>query len=81
MRQLTGVPGPFCSDMRTRISLWNCAVLNGWALPKRDPPTRAELLEEMLLRHEILEAQRFAKAQAEPPCRRVRVVFGYKDSC
>ena len=48
-------------------------------MPRRDPPSRAELLEEMQLRHEILEAQRFASTQEEEqPCRRVRVVFGVK---
>ena len=67
------------SDMRTRVSLWNCAVMHGWTMPRRDPPSRAELLEEMQLRHEILEAQRFASTQEEEqPCRRVRVVFGVK---
>ena len=65
--------------MRMRISLWNCAVMNGWALPRRDAPSRAELLEEMQLRHEILEAQRFAGAQErDQPCRRIRVLFGWK---
>ena len=53
------------SDMRGRISLWNCAVQNGWELPFRDPPTRAEVAEEMQLRHEIMEAQKQSEARVK----------------
>ncbi|RPD82345.1 hypothetical protein L226DRAFT_541690 [Lentinus tigrinus ALCF2SS1-7] len=69
------------SDMRGRISLWNCAVQNGWNMPPRDPPSKAELFEEMQLRREIMEAQRLADTgELEPPCRRFRILVGYKES-
>ena len=69
------------SDMRGRISLWNCAVQNGWELPFRDPPTRAEIAEEMQLRHEIMEAQKQSDTGAlEPPVRKIRILIGHKES-
>ncbi|TBU34698.1 hypothetical protein BD311DRAFT_650076 [Dichomitus squalens] len=69
------------SDMRGRISLWNCAVQNGWELPFRDPPTQAEVGEEMQLRHEILEAQKQSDTGAlEPPVRKIRILIGSKES-
>ena len=71
----------FSSDMRGRISLWNCAVQNGWELPFRDPPTRAEIAEEMQLRHEIMEAQKQSDTGAlEPPVRKIRILIGHKES-
>ncbi|KAI0830529.1 hypothetical protein BC628DRAFT_874999 [Trametes gibbosa] len=69
------------SDMRGRISLWHSLVKNGWALPPRDPLSKAEVLEETRLRDDILESQRHADtSEAEPPCRKVRLIVGVKES-
>ncbi|TFK90784.1 hypothetical protein K466DRAFT_574048 [Polyporus arcularius HHB13444] len=69
------------SDMRGRISLWNCAVQNGWDMPPRDAPSKAEVFEEMQLRREIMEAQRLADTgESEPPCRRFRILIGHKET-
>ena len=83
LRLLIGISLPTTpySDMRGRISLWNCAVQNGWELPFRDPPTRAEVAEEMQLRHEIMEAQKQSDTGAlEPPVRKIRILIGHKES-
>ena len=67
--------------MRGRIGLWSCAIQGGWEMPVRDPPSRAEVLEELSLRREILEAQRLNDTgEPEPPCRRFRILIGHKDS-
>ena len=67
--------------MRGRVSLWNSTVQNGWDMPPRDPPSKAELFEEMQLRREIMEAQRLAETgEPEPPCRRFRILIGHKES-
>ncbi|KAI0778399.1 hypothetical protein BD413DRAFT_466512 [Trametes elegans] len=68
------------SDMRGRIALWHSVVKNGWALPPRDPLTKAEAAEEMRLREDILAAQaRADTGEPEPPCRKVRLIFGAKE--
>ena len=69
--------------MRGRISLWHLAVQNGWEIPMRDPPSKAELMEEMHLRRELLEAQRLAESSGavEPPVRKIRILIGRKDCC
>ena len=66
--------------MRGRIALWHSAVQNGWELPSRDPPTKAEVAEEMQLRQELIEAQRLAEDEPEPPCRKFRILIGYTES-
>ena len=50
-------------------------------MPSRDPPSKAEIVEEMHLRQEILEGQRIAEesGETEPPARRFRVILGYKE--
>ncbi|KAI0652066.1 hypothetical protein C8Q79DRAFT_936021 [Trametes meyenii] len=69
------------SDMRGRISLWHSLVKNGWELPPRDPLSKAEILQEMQLREEILASQRLADTgEPEPPCRKVRLIVGVKES-
>ncbi|KAI0756792.1 hypothetical protein C8Q80DRAFT_1215626 [Daedaleopsis nitida] len=70
------------SDMRGRIALWNSAVQNGWDLPSRDPPSKAEVMEQMHLRREIMEAQRLAELNDEPeqPARVFRILIGHKES-
>ncbi|KAI9057719.1 hypothetical protein FKP32DRAFT_1660471 [Trametes sanguinea] len=70
-----------CSDMRGRIALWHSLVRNGWELPRRDPLSKAEIAEEMALRDEILASQRLADGgEPEPPCRKVRLLVGVKES-
>lgn len=67
--------------MRGRISLWHSLVMNGWALPPREPLSKAEREEETRLREDILEAQRHADTgEPEPPCRKVRLIVGVKES-
>lgn len=71
----------FYSDMRGRIALWHCAIQGGWEMPARDPSSKAEAMEELSLRREILEAQRVSDTgEPEPPCRRFRILIGHKDS-
>ncbi|KAI0748386.1 hypothetical protein C8Q80DRAFT_1344601 [Daedaleopsis nitida] len=59
------------SDMHVRMSLWHSL---------RDPMSKAEEMEEMRLREDILIARRKAGAEneREPPCRAVRVLVGAK---
>ena len=51
------------SDIRARVSLWYSMVLSGWQYPRKDPISRAEMLEEERLRQDILEARKHAKGE------------------
>ena len=68
------------SDMHVRISLWHSLVHFGWEYPQRDPVSRAEEMEELRLREDIITARRNAGAEheREPPCRAVRILVGAK---
>ncbi|KAF8807852.1 S-adenosyl-L-methionine-dependent methyltransferase [Phlegmacium glaucopus] len=67
------------SDMKARISLWCSLDSLGWPLPSREPLSKAELIEEMRLREDMIEAQKYATVEElQIPCRAVRVVLGYK---
>ncbi|KAI0807654.1 hypothetical protein C8Q74DRAFT_1363141 [Fomes fomentarius] len=68
------------NDMHVRMSLWNSLVHFGWDYPQRDPMSKAEEMEEMRLREDILMARRKAGAEneREPACRAVRVLVGAK---
>ncbi|KAI0723782.1 hypothetical protein C8T65DRAFT_627413 [Cerioporus squamosus] len=68
------------SDMHVRMSLWSSLVHFGWDYPQRDPMSKAEEMEELRLREDILIARRQAGAEneREPPCRAVRVLVGAK---
>ncbi|RDX46898.1 hypothetical protein OH76DRAFT_1406497 [Lentinus brumalis] len=68
------------SDMHVRMSLWSSLVHFGWDYPQRDPMSKAEEMEELRLREDILLARRQAGAEneREPPCRAVRVLVGAK---
>ena len=48
---------------------------------QRDPMSKAEEMEELRLREDIVHARRQAGAEneREPPCRAVRVLVGAKD--
>lgn len=67
------------SDMKARVSHW-CSLDNlGWALPSREPLSKAELIEEKRLRENMIEARKYATVEElQIPCRAVRVVLGYK---
>ena len=71
----------FHSDMHVRMSLWSSLVHFGWDYPQRDPMSKAEEMEELRLREDIVHARRQAGAEneREPPCRAVRVLVGAKD--
>ena len=66
--------------MHVRMSLWHSLVHFGWDYPQRDPMSKAEEMEELRLREDILIARRRAGAENErkPPCRAVRVLVGAK---
>lgn len=67
------------SDVRARVSLWYSMVLNGWQYPRRDPVTRAEMLEEERLRQDILDARRHAREEDLMGfSRSIRVMLGTK---
>ncbi|KAI0780464.1 hypothetical protein BD413DRAFT_463145 [Trametes elegans] len=68
------------SDMHVRMSIWHSLVHFGWEYPQRDPMSKAEEMEELRLREDILVARRRAGAEneREPPCRAVRVLVGAK---
>lgn len=63
--------------MQARISLW-CSLQDiGWALPPREPLTKAELIEEERIREARLEARRHATSEdLQLPCRSVRSLIG-----
>lgn len=65
--------------MRARISLWHSLVMNGWPYPRRDPLSKAELMEEERLRQDILEARRCAQEEElNSPVRSIRLIIGVK---
>ncbi|KAF9225466.1 hypothetical protein BS17DRAFT_778631 [Gyrodon lividus] len=67
-------------DMQARISLWVSLRELGWAVPPREPLSKAELVEEERLYQAMLEARRFASEEdLQTPCRSVRIFVGYKD--
>ena len=67
--------------MHARVSLWYPMTKYGWKYPRRDPMTKAELMDEDRLRRAILEARRFAKEEEkQPTMRAVRLIVGTKDS-
>ena len=70
----------FHSDMHVRMSLWHSLVHFGWDYPQRDPMSKAEEMEEIRLREDILMARRKAGAEneREPSCRAVRILVGAK---
>ncbi|PCH33930.1 hypothetical protein WOLCODRAFT_160462 [Wolfiporia cocos MD-104 SS10] len=66
-------------DVRARVSLWHSMVLNGWDLPRRDPMSRAEMVEEERLRQDIIAARRAAKDEdLQGFCRSARLMIGVK---
>ncbi|KAF8846045.1 hypothetical protein BDN67DRAFT_12654 [Paxillus ammoniavirescens] len=66
-------------DMQARISLWYSLRELGWAVPPREPLSKAELVEEERLYQAMLEARRFASEEdLQTPCRSIRVFLGYK---
>lgn len=68
------------SDMHARIALWHPMTQYGWSYPRRDPMTKAELLDEDRLRQAILEARRCAKEEEiQPTMRAIRLLVGVKD--
>ncbi len=68
------------SDMHVRMSLWHSLVHFGWDYPQRDPMSKAEEMEEIRLREDILTARRKAGAEndREPHCRAVRMLVGVR---
>lgn len=68
-----------CRDMHARVSLWYPMTKYGWQYPRRNPMTKAELLDEDRLRRAILEARRFAKEEEkQPTMRAIRLLVGTK---
>ncbi|KAI0079642.1 hypothetical protein K474DRAFT_1617498 [Panus rudis PR-1116 ss-1] len=66
-------------DMHVRISLWNSATQYGWPYPRRDPLTKAELVEEERLRRAILEGRKRAVDEDfQQPSRSLRLLVGMK---
>ncbi|KIJ66297.1 hypothetical protein HYDPIDRAFT_86952 [Hydnomerulius pinastri MD-312] len=66
-------------DMQARISLWCSLSELGWAVPPREPLSKAELVEEERLYQAMLEARRFASEEdLQTPSRSVRIFVGYK---
>jgi len=66
--------------MQTRVSLWASLVSFGWSIPKREPLSKAELIEEERIRQAMLEARRMISADDfQSPCRTTRVLIGYKN--
>ncbi|OBZ65797.1 hypothetical protein A0H81_14228 [Grifola frondosa] len=73
----------FESDIRVRISMWHSLVENGWEYPRREVVSKGELIEEIRLREEIIEARRkYTQDQDEDerPCRTIRLLLGVKES-
>jgi hypothetical protein len=67
--------------MQARISLWSSLTEMGWTYPVRDPLTKAELMEEERVRHDLLEASQQLHDEdnvSDRPCRIVKAFFGYK---
>ncbi len=66
--------------MRIRVSLWHSLTRIGWGFPRREPLSKAELLEEQRLRKAILDAQQSANLVEEimTPCRSLRLLVGVK---
>lgn len=70
----------FVSDMHVRVSLWHSATKYGWQYPRRDPLSKAELVEEERLRRTIVEARKMATDDDfEMPSRALRLLVGVKD--
>ena len=68
------------SDMHVRISLWHSATKYGWQYPRRDPLSKAELVEEERLRRTIIEARKLAKDDDfDTPSRAMRLLVGVKN--
>ena len=63
------------------MSLWYSMVLSGWQYPRKDPISRAEMLEEERLRQDILEARKHAREEDLMGCSRsIRLLVGTKVS-
>ncbi|EED77760.1 predicted protein [Postia placenta Mad-698-R] len=74
-----GLVEQYRKDVRARVALWHSMVLSGWAYPRQDPLTKAELMEEERLRQDILEARRNAKEEdLEGASRFIRLMVGVK---
>ena len=72
---------PAPSDMHARISLWYPMKQYGWSTPRRNPMSRAELLDEERMRHAIVEARHYAKEdEIQPTMRAMRLLVGIKDA-
>ena len=66
--------------MHVRISLWHSATKYGWQYPRRDPLSKAELVEEERLRRTIIEARKLAKDDDfDTPSRAMRLLVGVKN--
>jgi hypothetical protein len=68
-------------DMRARMSMWYSMTELGYALPRREPLAKAELLEEERRRKAILDARAQAREEDfDVPCRIIRVFIGFKEA-
>lgn len=61
-----------------RVSFWSALNDLGWSMPTRDPLSKAELIEEERIRHEILEASHMHEEEVAGHCRTAKVVYGFK---
>jgi hypothetical protein len=65
--------------MQIRVALWASLVNFGWPTPKREPLSKAELIEEERVRQAMVEARKLATPEDfQTPCRTTRVLIGYK---
>ncbi|KAJ3552053.1 hypothetical protein NM688_g4360 [Phlebia brevispora] len=71
----------YIMDLNARISLWHPMMQYGWRYPRRDPMTKAELLDEERIRQAIIQARRFARPdEIQPTMRAIRLLVGAKES-
>lgn len=65
----------------TRVSLWSSLTELGWALPPREPLSKAEHIEEERIHAAIKEAMKSAtEDDMQQPSRTVRVTIGFKET-
>jgi len=78
-RKFDSIVEKYRGDMHVRIALWHPAMKRGWTYPKRDPLSKAEIVEEERLRKAILESRKLAtEAELLAPIRRLRLMVGMK---
>ncbi|THH12799.1 hypothetical protein EW146_g7352 [Bondarzewia mesenterica] len=69
----------FESDILTRVSFWYSLTELGYALPRREPLNKSELLEEERMRNAIMDSRAAASEDDfDVPCRILRVFAGFK---